>query len=185
MEIDDWLDLPAVGRISASTAAALHLFHTYNADRPLLAQVKPFNFLLCVHVAPFAHPAGYPPERFQLMHPYEPDPRRWLELEWIDRYSGDRFPIHTEGPPSPDSVKVKTYRDVFDLYRTHPEPKSLDSEGRSCSRRSVGLLTRRPVSPTEIAYIGKEANRLEETTAGVVHDIGEILTTYSDPELDA
>jgi hypothetical protein len=39
---------------------------------------KPFNFLLSAHVAPFGHPAGYTPERFHLIAPFEPDPRRWL-----------------------------------------------------------------------------------------------------------
>jgi hypothetical protein len=121
----DWLDRPYVSRISAASAAALRPFlDSYNAGRPFADQVKPFNFLICVHAATFSHPAGYPPERFQLVHPFEPDPQRWLELEWIDHYSGDRFPIHTLGPPSPDSVKVKTNRDVLNRYRTHPEPKA-------------------------------------------------------------
>lgn len=181
----DWLDRPAVTRISASSIAALRPFRaSYNTHRPLAEQVKPFNFLLCVHVASFSHPAGYPPERFQLVAPYEPDPRCWLEMEWIDIYSGDSFRIHADGPPSPDSIKVKTYRDVFDRYRTHPEPKSLDQHGKPCTRQTVGLLQRRAVRATDIAYIGKESNRLEDATAGLVHDLGEILTSYGDPHLD-
>ena len=181
----DWLDRPYVSRISASSAAALRPFlRSYNASRSFAEQVKPFNFLICVHAAPFSHPAGYPPQRFQLIHPFEPNPTRWLELEWIDHYSGDRFRIHTDGAPSPDSVKVKTNRDVLDRYRTHPEPKSLDPDGRPCHRQSVGLLQRRPVTATEISYIGKESNRLDETTAGLIHDSSEILSSYSDPNLD-
>ena len=54
----DWLDRPAVTRISAASAAALRPFHDHNTQRPLAEQVKPFNFLLCLHVAPFSHPAG-------------------------------------------------------------------------------------------------------------------------------
>jgi hypothetical protein len=37
------------------------------------------------------------PEQFQLVAPHEPNPKRWLETEWIDRYSGRRFRISTEG----------------------------------------------------------------------------------------
>lgn len=185
MLADEWLDRPAVARISASTAASLRPFlASYNEGRSFLERVKPFNFLLCVQVAPFGHPAGYPPQRFQLIHPYEPDPRCWLELEWIDRYSGHRFRIHTHGPPRPDSVKVKTYRDILHRYRSHPEPKSLDPTGHACSRASTGLLFRRPVVSTEISYIGKESNRLEERTAGLLHDPAETLSSYSDPNLD-
>jgi hypothetical protein len=105
-------------------------------------------------------------------------------MDWIDHYSGDRFHIHTDGPPSTDSVKVKTNRDVLDRYRSHPEPKSLGPDGAPCSRRTSGRLGRRPVTATTITYIGKEANRLEETSAGLIHDSGEILNTYSDPTLD-
>jgi len=182
---DEWLDRPAVARISASTAVALRPFlASYNEGRSFLERVKPFNFLLCVQVAHFGHPDGYPRQRFQLIHPYEPDPRRWLELEWIDRYSGHRFRIHTYGPPRPDSVKVKTYRDILDRYRSHPEPKSLDPTGHACTRTSRGLLSRRPVVSTEISYIGKESNLLEERTAGLIHDVAEALSSYSDPNLD-
>jgi hypothetical protein len=46
------------------------------------------------------------------------------------------------------------------------------------------VLQRRPVTATEITYIGKEANRLEETTAGLIHDPAEILNTYTDRALD-
>jgi hypothetical protein len=186
VEIDDWLDLPAVTRIGATTAAGLQPFHTYNENRSFPDQIKPYNFLLTTHIwAPaLSLPAGYPPEAFHLIHPYEPDPRRWLELEWIDRYSGHRFRIHTIGPPSPKSIKVKTYGDVLDLYQTHPEPKSLDPGGNPCNRRSIGLLQRRPVVATEITYIGKESNRLEETTAGLIHDSTEILNSYGDANLD-
>ena len=68
---DDWLDRPAVTRISAASAAALRPFITsYNTDQPYAEQIKPFNFLLCVHVAPFSHPAGYSPQRFQLVAPF-------------------------------------------------------------------------------------------------------------------
>jgi predicted nucleic acid-binding Zn ribbon protein len=181
----DWLDRPAVTRISAASAAALRPFlASYNATRPYPKQIKPFNFLLSVHVAPFSHPTGYRPEHFQLVGRYEPDPSRWLDMRWTDHYSGDSFRIHTEGPPSPDSVKVKTNRDVLDQYRSHPEPKSLGTDGTPCHRRTYALLQRRPVTATEIGYIGKEANRLEETTAGLIHNPGEILNTYNDPALD-
>jgi hypothetical protein len=79
---------------------------------------------------------------------------------------------------------VKTNQDVLDRYRSHPEPKSLDPDGRPCDRLSRGRLGRRHVAATEIAYIGKEANRLQDVAAGLVHDPAEILNTYNDPLLD-
>lgn len=181
----EWLERPYVSRISAASAAALRpLRDSYNARRSFEEQVKPFNFLICVHAFPFSLPAGYQPGRFQLIAPFEPDPRCWLEMEWTDHYSSDTFRIHTERPPSPDSVKVKTNRDVLDRYRAHPEPKSLDAHGEPCARQTIGLLQRRMVRATDVVYIGKESNRLEDVTAGIVHDPDEILSTYSDPQID-
>ena len=181
----EWLDRPYVSRISAASAAALRpLRNSYNAHLAFEEQIKPFNFLLCVHVAPFSHPDGYPPERFQLVAPFERDPRRWLEMEWTDHYSGQSFRIHTDGSPSPNSIKVKTNRNVLDRYRTHPEPKSLGAGCKPCDRQTAGLLQRRPVTVTEIVYIGKESNRLEDATAGLVHELGDILNAYNDPRLD-
>jgi hypothetical protein len=183
----EWLARPAVRPISAASAAALRPFlDTFNQGRPYEQQLKPFGFLIAVQVwhPALSVPAGYPPERFQLIHPYEPDPQRWLGLDWIDHYSGHSFRIHTTGPPAPNSVKVKTNQDVLDRYRTHPEPKSLDPDGNPCQRLTHGLLGRRPVAATEIAYIGKEANRLEDVAAGLIHDPTEILNTYNDPKLD-
>jgi hypothetical protein len=152
---DEWLARPAVRPVSA---AALRPFLPYNEHRPYEEQIKPFGFLIAVQVwhPAFSVPAGYPPQRFQLMHPWEPDPRLWLGLEWIDHYSGHAFRIHTTGPPSPRSVKVKTNQDVLDRYRSHPEPKSLAPRGvrrdpfreatnKHSSRSSLGVkrLTKR------------------------------------------
>lgn len=90
------------------------------------------------------------------------------------------------GAVGPDSirldgeVRVKTYRDVLDDYRTHPEGKSLGPDGEPCNRhgRTAGTPPR-DVSTT--TYIGKESNHLEDTRAGLVHNIDEILNEYPDP----
>ena len=79
---------------------------------------------------------------------------------------------------------VKTYRDVLDLYRTHPEPKSLGPDGERCDRRTIGQLTRRHVEPFRVCYIGKESNRLEEREAGLVRDLDDALNEYRNPEHD-
>jgi hypothetical protein len=150
----------------------------------LADQLKPFNFLNCVRFAAFFNPTGYSPERFQLIHAYVPDPTRWLELEWIDHYSGHTFRIHANRPPFPDSVKVKTNLDVLTRYRSHPDPKSLGPTGGPCGQQRIGLMKRRPVTATEIGHIGKKSNRLEKTSAGLIHDPAEILNACTDPDLD-
>jgi len=57
---------------------------------------------------------------------------------------------------------VKSYRDVFEEYRFHPEPKSAAPNGAPSNRQTVGLLARRHVHAFDVSCIGKEANDLEE-----------------------
>jgi hypothetical protein len=179
-----WASRPAVSRVSASSPTVLHAFDAYNEGRAYAEQIKPFNFLLAGYVAPFGHPNGYDPERFQLIAPYETDPRKWLEMRWSDRHSGDSFPVHVQGTPSPDSVKLKNYGHLVARYRRHPEPKSLDPSGAACHGGSIGQLERRPVRAALPVYIGKESNYLEERQAGLIHSLDETLATYYDPRRD-
>jgi hypothetical protein len=81
-------------------------------------------------------------------------------------------------------VIVKTYRSVLDNYRTHPEAKSLGSDGTPCDRATVGRLSRRPVKAAAIHYIGKESNKIDEALSGLVTDLDDVLTEYRDPEQD-
>ena len=66
-------------------------FETLNAGKTYAGQIKPFNFLLTAHVIPFGHPKGVDPEKFHLITPYDSDPRKWLEKEWIDQHGKRRF----------------------------------------------------------------------------------------------
>jgi hypothetical protein len=182
----DWLDRPALGRITASSPEMLHPFATWNAGKPYAQQVKPYNFLLTAFVRHLGHPEGVDPKRFHLVAPFETDPRKWRSLAWRNLYdtTGTRYTIRAESSPYavPGEVQVKTYRDVLDEYRRHPETKSLAPDGAVCSGTTVGLLRRRPVTAAYVTHVGKESNRLEEVNTGLVHDPEEVYTAYEDPQ---
>jgi putative transposase len=55
--------------------------------------------------------------------------------------------IHVSG-----SQPRRTYRDTILDYATHIEPKSLAADGKPCDRTTIGLLGRRPVTPTIIRW---------------------------------
>jgi hypothetical protein len=139
---------------------------------------------LHAQVAPYGMPTDADAAHFRLIAPYELDPRKWDELEWIDLYTGTPKVVSTTGDPNPDVVRIKTYRDVLGLHATHPEPKSLGPDGQPCTRSTRGLLQRRPVTVTTITLIGKESHRLEERTGGLIGDLADIVATYSNPALD-
>jgi hypothetical protein len=120
-----WIDRPAISRITASSPHLLRPFAGLNDGRPYIDEVKPFNFLLSAHVAPFGHPEGIDPTRFHLVAPWSSDPREWLERSWFDVHSGRQFQLTTiDDFGASDRVLVKTYGDVLAVYRMHPEAKS-------------------------------------------------------------
>lgn len=48
------------------------------------------------------------------------------------------------------------------------------------AQQARGLLSRRNVTPIFDIYIGKESNRLEDATLGLLHQEAEALDTYTD-----
>jgi hypothetical protein len=181
----EFANVPAIGRITVSSPALMKCLKSLNEGKPYSDQIKPFNFLQTSHVAPFGHPEGVDPEKYHLVSPYDPDPRKWLEKEWIDQYTGKRFRITTRGHyGSRDIARVKTYGDVVTEYEFHPESKCADSSGNPCERQTVGLLERRHIKIDQIKCIGKESNSLEDVDAGLIHSEKNTYTEYVDPKRD-
>jgi hypothetical protein len=177
--------LPAIGRITVSSPALMKCLESLNAGKLYPDQVKPFNFLQTCHVSPFGHPAGVDPEKFHLVTPYDPDPRKWLANEWIDQYTGKRFRTTTRGHcGSKHTARVKTYGDVVAEYEFHPESKCADAFSNPCDKQTTGLLGRRHIEIDEIKCIGKESNSLENVDAGLVHAEKNAYTEYSDLRRD-
>ncbi len=176
-------DRVAVGQITVSSPEVLRPLAKLNAGKPYAQQIKPFNFILSCHVAKFGHPSDADPERFHLIAPYERDPRKWLQLPWIDQYSRKQFRITTTLATSTRQIaRVKSYGDVLEEYEFHEEAKCADASGASCNKRTVGLLQRRHVTTLwPPRFIGKESNKLEEVVEGSVPDSGDVYTEYPDP----
>ena len=145
----------------------------------------PFDFLLSCHVKPFTYPPDVDPEKFHLVAPYVPDPECWVDLPWIDQYSGKQYEITTEGFHGSRGVaRVKMYGEVLREYEFHLGAKSADAKGKPSGKQTFGLLQQRHVRVERIAYIGRESNRLEETEAGMIHSPESVYTEYPDPRRD-
>ena len=175
-------DCVALGQITVSSPEVLRPLRKLNAGKTYAEQIKPFNFILSCHVAPFGHPVGADPEHFHLIAPYERDPRKWVRLPWIDQYTWHRYRISTSiASPTRTIARVNSYGDVLQEYEFHEEAKCADSTGAPCRERSVGLLSRRHVTIEELHFIGKESNKLEEVEEQNVSDAVDVYTEYPDP----
>jgi hypothetical protein len=141
--LPDWIDRPALSRVGATKPEIVRRLNQAQKRTPYAEQVKPTNFVLAAHVKPMGHPQGVDPEHFQLIAPYSSDPRQWPKLKWIDRYSGKAFPITTLDGGSSQVARAKSYRDVFEEYATHPEPKSAGPDARLEKLTGSNSLRRR------------------------------------------
>jgi hypothetical protein len=177
-------DVPAVGRITASSPAVLAPLANLNKEKRYPDQIKPFNFLLSCHVAQLGHPVGADPVKFHLIGPYEILGNKWLKANWTDQYSRKTYRITTTDFPSRNTARVKTCGDVAAEYEFHPESKCADALGQPCGKQTVGLLHRRNIRVDQIKYIGKESNSLEEVDQGLIHSAQNVYTEYPDPRRD-
>lgn len=177
--------LPAIGRVTISSPAVMRSFENFNKGKRYADQIKPFNFLLTSHVNQLGHPPGTDPERFHLIAPYESNPKRWLEMPWIEQYSGKTYSVTTEGHHgNRHTARVKTYGEVLREYEFHAESKCADADGKPSGKQTIGLLQRRHVRIDGTTYIGKESNSLEEVEAGMIHSEENVYTVYPDRRRD-
>jgi hypothetical protein len=171
-----------MGRMPITSPKAMRSLTKLNRGKKYRNRLKPFDFLLACHVKQFGYPPDVDPEKFHLVAPYVPDPECWVDLPWIDQYSGTQYEITTEGFHGSRGVaRVKTYGEVLRQYEFHLGAKSADAKGKPSSKQTFGLLRRRHVRVEQIIYIGKESNRLEEMEAGVIHSPESVYTEYPDP----
>jgi len=178
-------EVPAMGRVPITSPTALRALGKLNRGKKYQNRLKPFDFLLTCHVKPFGFPPDVDPEKFHLVAPYVLDPDCWLDLPWIDQYSGTQYEITTAGFHGSRGVaRVKTYGEVLREYEFHPGAKSADANGKPSGKQTFGLLRRRHIRVERIIYIGKESNRLEEIEAGVIHSPESVYTEYPDPSRD-
>ena len=179
-------DRVALGQITVSSPDVLRPLAKLNAGKAYGQQIKPFNFILTCHVAPYGHPADADPERFHLIAPYETDSRKWLALPWIDQYSSKHYRISTTLATGTRQIaRVKSYGDVLEEYEYHEEAKCADASGAPCDKQTVGLLQRRHVAiewPPH--FIGKESNKLEDVGKRTVSDAADVYTEYPVPQHD-
>lgn len=181
-----WLDEPALSRITVSSPLLRRPFAAYNKGRSWVDQVKPFNFMLVAHIAPYGYPSGVDPARFRLVAPYSADRGQWLRLPWRNFYDPDSQVYRlstaphdaTMGPRPCDLVDVLTYRFLANRYQAHPEAKYADADGEPCGSRTRGPLYRRSVRPSRISVIGKETNELEQVNAGLHGSVDDIQAVY-------
>ncbi|MGA2238222.1 MAG: hypothetical protein ABSG74_03330 [Candidatus Bathyarchaeia archaeon] len=134
----------AVSRYAVTTPTLHWRLRSTNRNKTYSKQIKPFNFVL----------VGQPTETGEHGEPIHPITKFTRRIEeapfqpFIDYSTGKRY-------PSGRQLFWKTLRLVIHDYLDHPESKFWNG-------RSTGKMRRRQLVVNNIAWIGKEANGLEE-----------------------
>jgi hypothetical protein len=129
--------------ISGIDPGLLKQFNRINRKKPYAQQVKPFNFLVSVAVDSIEwSPEAFESDGLHLIAPYSNNPLEWLRFFWTDLHSGREYRIKSEGHSNRAGIRVRTFGDVLDRFRNHPEAKSADRDGNPANSRTIGLLRR-------------------------------------------
>ena len=155
--LDEYSMRYAVSRLTISTPDILKRFEGINKDLPYDQRIKPFNFA-CVGTSVRVND-----KTGKAIQPITPFSSQYYKVPFgpfIDYRSKDRLQ-GTEYWQSMDDV-------LFD-YMNHPESKF---EG------DKGVLTRKHVKVRRIVYIGKESDKLDETSVLGVGEDGYLV--YND-----
>ncbi|MCD0450008.1 hypothetical protein LO762_12510 [Actinocorallia sp. API 0066] len=183
------LDRPALSRTTITRPAQLRAFNT--DPGPYRDQIKPWGFMLTAHLSLNGRPASVAPDApFLLVAPYNPDPSTWNTLDWRNRHAPDQGPYKLTTDPDaydetnrpPDTARARTYREVLNAYRRHPERKAAAPDGTPSTQDTTGLLRRLPVRAPSLHHLGKETNDLHEVQAGLISDPDEVQADYTEPD---
>ena len=172
--LPEWADLPAVGRHAITTWHLMRPFERFNRGKPYKAQVKPFNFMLTAQHDPFA--ASRFKDGLRLIGPFEPDPRQWLKMKWLNLHGGEVLRLSRGPYVAKDEVRYQSYGDLIAAHPYHRETKRTGPDGLPCEERTKGVLGRRIVRPLRMDRIGKEADRHEERDLAM--DLDDLIANY-------
>jgi hypothetical protein len=137
----NWLDRPAMSRITVSKPATWGLLRDYNKGKPYAEQIKPTNFLIASHAARFGDPIGVDRTHFDLVAQFEDDYDKWLDIEYVSRHSGKRHRISTIIPMGTEvTERVRTCRECHE--RLEGLAALVEAEGMAGAARELGVNER-------------------------------------------
>lgn len=183
-----WIDYPALSQWSVSTPSLYKTMEVWNAGKPYVDRIKPFNFISVAYVRK-QHKPQLPRgvKGFQLIHPYIDKPLEAVDAVWHNKYDpdGGGYRVTTDFALFDDRVRVVTYRDVLNDYVVHPERKFSAPDGGVSGAHTVGRLRRQHLTVAGVDYIGKESNRVDESQLGLIGlEDAQLRVTSSDQRWD-
>jgi hypothetical protein len=177
----DWLDQPALGRLTVTNPTDAKAFAPFNTHRRYDEHIRPWGF--AATATPTPREQARTGVRL-LVAPHTRDQRKRRQLRWVDRdipAASYRIRTGDDGYVLDDTITVTRLRDYFRAYFVHPETKAVTVDAEPCGPDTVGLL--QPPSVTrygDLGRIGKETNRVTtDTDLSDTDDVGLVYPRLS------
>ena len=170
----------AVGQTTVSSPEVIKPLATLNAGKPYAQQIKPFNFILSCHVAPFGHPIGADPERFHLIAPYETRPAEVGDAcrgSSSTRRSATGSARRRRAPRGPLRASRATAT-CSKSTSSIPRPSAPMPAASRAAGKASGCWAGATSGSRRSTYIGKESNKLEEVEEQGSPDAADVYTEY-------
>jgi hypothetical protein len=166
--------LPAIRIGIASTPEQLARLEQAFPDR----RVRPFTRFFSAVLDPLHSSAGVP-----ITLDVDLSPDRWLEANWVDARTGEQIRLTIEEHPQLGQVRVRTYREVVELWRLPSDPttepvEAVDHILQPGLRRVLPVRSRAEM----VQLIGKEGDDLMMLLTDPLAAKGDELTIYRQPD---
>ena len=164
----EWEFQPLRRRVPVRQPAVWNAVQPLRSGREYVRSIRPFSFIQMVSrtKAPLMNES--PDSGAVAYGPYRRDTRQSLRLKWWQPHSPE--PLKLTVRPSSGMLATSagdfhcgSLTDFFGEFITHPEVKMADAEG-ACQAFTSGLLQPRAVLRNACYRIGKEVDRLDETS---------------------
>jgi hypothetical protein len=135
-----FLDLPVTHALVVAHADDYRLIRTVNRGKSYDEGIKPFDTLLLAHLDRFLLAEGSP---HRLLAPWEPDPTRWLTLDWEDPATGGHYSLQTRPETGSyrrwqkkrGAVFSETFRSYLEKHFPRRPPTRPDPHRATAARR--------------------------------------------------
>jgi ketosteroid isomerase-like protein len=170
-----WLDYPALSKFPVKSLLSWEAFRKYNerkmpdgSRREIWDQVIPSNFYLAVHPARLEK--MWNPD-MRLVALFESDPRKWPDMEVFDMHTGRTHLISTKSVKdmTGNVICIKSYRDVLESYRKHPEIKYDGPDGERCRSDTRGILQPTHIVAMSYQHITKDSSSVATIGEAFAH----------------
>src|SRR5215469_11254567 len=149
-----WFDLRVMMKLTLSTP---HNALKSLAKGPL---TRPNNFMMIPQIRRFGYPQGVDPNKCTFITSFSSDRNQWMRSKCINIHDPQSRVYELTNEYDGRRAVPKTFFMLLESYQSHPEAKSLGTNGKPCESDTRGLLQRAHITANSPPiYIGKESDR--------------------------